>query len=124
VRELLLAISLLASAALYAPAADAPSLAGNWAIHLNVMGNEADQNCTFTQKDKELAGSCSGERTSGTISGTIDGKKVKWQLKRQMDGQSSPLEYSGTISADDKITGTVEVTQYGVSGEFTATKAK
>jgi hypothetical protein len=124
VRKLLLASILFASAALYAPAADAPSLAGNWTIHLRVMGNEADQSCTFTQKDKELTGSCRGDRVSGAISGTVDGNKVKWQLKRQSGDESSPLDYSGTISADEKITGTVDVAQYGVSGEFAATKVK
>ena len=106
----------------YVLAADAPSLAGKWAIHINVMGNEADQSCTFTQKDKELTGSCTGERVDGSISGTVDGNKVKWQLKRASEG--GPLDFSGTITADGKVTGTLEVPEHGVSGEFTATRVK
>ena len=92
-----------------------PSLEGNWTIHINVLGNEADQSCTFTQKDKELTGSCTGERVAGSISGTIDANKVKWQLKRQEGG---PIDYNGTVSADGKITGTVNVPEPGVNGEF------
>jgi hypothetical protein len=47
--------------------------------------------------------------------------KVKWQLKRSSGG---PLDFSGTIAADGKITGALEVPENGISGEFTATKAK
>ena len=119
-KRLLLIPILFASAATYVVAAE-PSLDGNWTIHINVMGNEADQSCTFTQKDKELTGSCTGERVAGSISGTADANKVKWQLKRQEGG---PIDYSGTLSADGKITGTVDVPEHGVNGEFTGTKVK
>jgi hypothetical protein len=122
-KDLTLLSILFFSAAAYAAAAEAPSLAGNWAIHISVMGNEAEQSCTFTLKDKGLTGTCSGERVAGSVSGTVDGNQVKWQLKRQT-AEEPTLDYSGTISADGTITGTVDVTQYSVSGEFKATKVK
>jgi hypothetical protein len=115
---------LFVSAALCAPAADAPSLAGKWTVHVDIMGNAADLSCAFTQKDKDLSGSCTGDRVSGAVSGTVDGNEAKWQLKPRGDNGSGPLDFSGIIGADEKVTGTVDVTQYGVSGEFTATKAK
>jgi hypothetical protein len=121
VKKLLLIPILLASAATHVLAADAPSLAGKWAIHINVMGNEAEQSCTFTQNDKALTGSCTGERVDGSVSGTVDSNKVKWQLKRSEGG---PLDFSGTITADGKITGALDVPEHSVSGEFTATRVK
>ena len=119
-KKLLLIPMLLASAATYMPAAE-QSLAGSWTIRISVMGNDAEQSCTFTQKDKELTGTCTGERVDGAVSGAVESNKVKWQLKRE---GGPTLAFSGTIAADGKITGTVEVSEYSVTGEFTATKVK
>jgi hypothetical protein len=73
-RSLILA-ALLASAAVTCMAADNASLTGKWKIHQSVMGNDSDSDCTFTQKDNDLTGSCTADQGSGKIIGKIDGTK-------------------------------------------------
>ena len=100
----------------------AQSLTGRWLIHLNIIGRQGDQDCTFTQKDKELTGTCKSYDAAGDIEGTVDGSKVRWLLKRDT-GSTGNLSFSGTIGADGTIKGTVDVPAYDVNGEFTATRA-
>jgi opacity protein-like surface antigen len=121
-KRLLLVSVLLVSAASCAIAAQTASLSGRWLIHLNIIGRQGDQDCTFTQKDKELTGTCKSLDAAGDIEGTVDGNKVKWLLKRDT-GSTGNLNFSGTIGPDGNIKGTVDVPAYTVTGEFTATRA-
>ncbi len=58
------AFPLLAAAGLLA-AADDPTLTGKWQIQRSAAGNESRQDCTFTQKDNDLKGTCISDR--GTV---------------------------------------------------------
>lgn len=111
---------LLASVCIAASAADAPSLTGSWKIHNNIVGNESDMECTFTQTDKDLAGSCKADQGSVKISGKVDAKKVSWTYKSEYNGGPITLTYGGTLDSNNKISGTVRVEEYSVDGDFTA----
>ena len=107
------------------PAQTAPaSVAGTWSVKADVSGNQSESNCTFTQKDADLTGSCTSDRGTVTITGKVEDKSVSWQFDTQYEGQTLTVYYSGTSQSADKITGTVNVQPMNVSGEFTATKAK
>ncbi len=121
----LLVWALLASAAITRMAADNSSLNGKWTIHNNVMGNESDMNCTFTQQDKDLSGTCTSDNGDGKFTGKIDGTKVTWSYLSQYNGDPLTMTYTGTLDpAAGKIAGTVNVEQFGVDGDFTATPVK
>jgi hypothetical protein len=45
-------------------------------------------------------------------------------LDTEYEGQRLTPVYSGAVESQEKIAGTVDVRGMGVSGEFTATKAK
>ena len=115
---------LFASAAIAVSAADSPSLTGTWNIHNNIAGNESDMACNFTQKDKDLTGTCKGEQGSVNINGKIEDKKVSWVYKSEYNGGPITLTYGGNLDSGDKISGTVRVEEYGVEGEFTANASK
>ena len=106
------------------PAADAPSLAGKWKIHTSIAGDESDQQCTFTQTDKDLGGTCINKQGTVTITGKIDAKKVTWQHKSEYEGESLTVIYTGTVDSPTKIVGTVDVQPMDVSGDFTAVLAQ
>ena len=73
---------LLAGAAVLAPAADDASLSGKWQIQRSAAGNESQQDCTFTQKNSDLTGTCnSTDRGTVQISGKMEGKTVTWTYK-------------------------------------------
>jgi hypothetical protein len=116
--------AILASAALTSMAADNPSLTGKWKIHQTVAGNESDSDCTFTQKDNDLTGSCTADSGTGKITGKVDGSKVSWSYESEYNGSPLTVKFAGTLDASGKIAGTVNVETFGVDGDFTATPAK
>jgi hypothetical protein len=122
-RTLLLS-ALLASAAVTSMAADSVSLTGKWKIHLSVMGNASDSDCTFIQKDNDLAGSCTSDQGPGKFTGKVDGNKVSWTYESEYNGAPLTLKYAGTLDSTGNIAGSVNVEQYGVDGDFTATPVK
>ena len=120
---LISAAALVAAPALVA-AADNVSVDGKWRVHDSIAGNESDSDCTFVQKVAELTGTCKTDQGSVTIAGKVDGKKVKWSYKSEFNGSPLTVVHEGTLSADNKITGTASVPEYSVDGDFTATQAK
>jgi len=111
------------SAGIVGVAAQAPSVTGTWSVVANVSGTQSEQTCAFTQQQAELTGTCKGERGSFPITGKVDGTTVTWQFEIDYEGQKLVPVYSGKLDAD-KIAGSVDVQGMGVSGEFTATRAK
>jgi hypothetical protein len=119
-RYLLLALALVP---IVAPAAQPASVGGRWQVASNVGGTASDMDCMFTQKDAELTGSCESDQTPHDITGKVEGKTVTWQFNTQYEGQALTVVYSGTLE-EDKMTGTVDVQPLGVSGDFSAKRAK
>jgi hypothetical protein len=117
----LLALIALSTIALQAQPA---SVGGAWTVRADISGNQSESNCTFTQKDADLTGTCNSDRGSVMITGKVDGKTVNWQFDTQYEGQTLTVYYSGTSQSAEKITGSVNVQPMNVSGEFTATKTK
>ena len=115
----LIFLLLLASAAL---SADSSPIAGTWKMHTNIAGNENDQECTFTQKDTTLGGTCKTEKGDLAIKGTIDGKKLSWQYEVEYNGSPLTLIFTGAIDPPTKMSGAVDVQPIGVQGEFTGVK--
>jgi len=105
-------------------AADVPSLTGRWKVHNSIVGNESDQDCTFTQAGNDLTGTCSLEQGSAKVTGTVSDTKITWQYNTEYNGSPLTLVYTGTIDKDSKITGTVEVQPMSVSGDFIAIPSK
>ena len=120
---LFVATAALAAAAVSAAAADNVSVAGIWHIHDSIAGNESDSDCTFVQKDADLTGTCATEKGTVTLTGKVDGKKVTWSYKSEFNGSPLTVNHEGTLSADNKMTGTTSVPEYSVEGEFTANAA-
>jgi hypothetical protein len=105
-------------------AAGAPGLTGQWSVHNSIAGNESDQECKFIQTDDKLTGSCKSADKEVQITGGLDGKKVTWQYESEYNGSPLTLVYTATLDGSEKISGSVEVQPFGVTGDFTATPAK
>ena len=106
-------------------AAGVTSLTGQWSIHNSIAGNDSDQDCKFIQQDNAITGTCkSAEGKDLAVTGTVDGKKVTWKYDSDYNGTALTLTYTATLDDSDKISGSVEVQPFGVSGDFTATPSK
>ena len=58
------------------------------------------------------------------MTGAVDGKKVTWKFDSEYNGTPLTLTYTATLDDSNKISGSVEVEPFGVSGDFTATPVK
>ncbi|MFN8095346.1 MAG: hypothetical protein U0599_24555 [Vicinamibacteria bacterium] len=118
-----LALAVLSAASL-ALAADPAPVTGDWNVHASVVGNESDSKCTFTQKGADLTGTCTNlEGQKLDITGKVEGTKVTWSFKTEYNGTPLTVNHEGTLEGG-KISGTINVPEFSVSGEFTATPAK
>ena len=118
---------LAASALLFASsafAAGAPNLTGTWSIHNSIAGNESDQECKFVQTDNKLTGTCKGQEKDVEITGSLDGNKVSWKYESDYNGTPLTLIYTATLDDSGKISGSVEVQPFSVTGDFTASPSK
>lgn len=70
------------------------------------------------QDGNQLSGTYTGALGEAKVTGTVDGNKVQWGFENADAGKVS---YSGTLSGENKITGTVQYGQLG-KGTFTAQK--
>src|SRR5271163_2689852 len=115
---LLISVTTLAQA----PAGDA-GLTGTWKLHQSIAGNDSDSECTFTQKDADLTGSCKTDKDPIKLTGKVDGKKVSWSYNSDYNGTALTVKFNGTFDSG-KITGEVEVDPFSATGDFTATQTK
>jgi hypothetical protein len=115
---------LIASAALASSAADAPSVAGDWQVHLTIGDYDNTITCSFVQKDQMLSGKCNTTSGPSDVTGKISGNKVSWSY--QTDYQTIPITvvYDGVLDSDHKIAGTVGIPKVSADGSFTATQSK
>jgi hypothetical protein len=113
----------LCAVAVSAAAADT-SIAGSWNVSTSIAGNDGSMVCTFTQKEATLKGTCTGEDGDHAVTGKIDGNKVTWQYKIDYNGQPLTLLFSGAVDSDSRFAGTVDVDPMGVTGDFSAKRAK
>jgi hypothetical protein len=118
-----LLISSLFAGIAYLVAGDDSPVVGKWQVHTSISGNESDSVCTFVQKDVALSGNCAGERGTFEITGKIDGTKVTFSYKSDYNGTPLTVKYNGSINAAE-MKGSVEVPEFAVSGDFSATKSK
>lgn len=108
-----------------AVAVAAPNLTGQWSVHNSIAGNESDQQCTFVQTDAKLTGACKSEEGKDLpVTGTLDGNKLTWKYDSEYNGSPLTLTYTATLDDTGKISGSVEVDPYGVTGDFTAMPSK
>ena len=108
-----------ASAAAVAPAAR-DSIAGSWKLRSLLDGIETGdpELCTFVVKEQRLTGSCITHNGNQDLTGEIQGKSVTWQLSNGLFGSTV---FTGTMDSDSWITGTYEVKQGTILGDFTFT---
>lgn len=100
------------------------SIAGKWNVSTSVAGNDGSMVCTFTQKETTLTGTCTGDDGDHAVTGKVEGNKVSWAYKTDYNGQPLTLAFSGAVNSDSQFAGTLDVDPMGVSGDFSAKRAK
>jgi carbon monoxide dehydrogenase subunit G len=99
------------------------SLTGKWKVHIAIGGNEQNQKCSFTQTDKALAGTCDSDHGEVKIAGSVDGGKITWKFDSEYQGTPITLTYTGAFDDKGKLSGSVEVQPFNVTGDFDVSPA-
>lgn len=99
-----------------------PSVTGEWSIHRSAAGNESTQTCNLTQTGAKLTGTCESQKGPVQITGKIEGAKATWTFQTDRDGSPLTIIYKGIVESPTKMNGSVTAVEFGVEGEFTATK--
>ena len=118
---------LMTALAVPAGAAESAGVEGKWSVSASIAGNDSQSVCTFIQKDSTLSGNCDGRTGMVAIRGRVEDKNVSWSFKSQYDGAPLTVSYAGTVevvNGTPRITGSVEVPEFGVTGTFTAAPVK
>ena len=122
-KKIAIAISiplLLVPSLAFAQAQTNASVAGKWELHSSVQGSDFDTECTVAQTGTDLTGSCSMQGNDVKLAGKVDGAKISWKFETEFAGDPLTMQYSGDL-ASGKMTGTINIVQYSVGGEFTGT---
>jgi hypothetical protein len=105
-------------------AADPASLTGKWKISMSIAGNDNVMTCDITQKDNAVTGACSSDQGNVELAGKVDGDKITWSYKSEYNGMPLTVQFAGAMTSPTLIKGSVEVPEFGVDGEFTASRSE
>ena len=98
-----------------APASEETGLTGTWAVSALVSGNLVDYDCTLFQQELILSGTCSGPFGEADVTGMVSDGEVAFQFS----ANTMVFSHVG-MQEGDTLKG--ELTVYGVTSDFTATR--
>lgn len=105
----LFTVFVLFCASIAAYAAGASTFSGKYKINLSLPGHDNAFYCMFTQANLTIGGYCVTEAGSANATGKLDGQKVTWSYTVKVAGQSFTANYSGTLDASGKVSGSMEL---------------
>ena len=120
-----LLIVLFSLAAAIAALATDTSVAGIWKVDTETAGNTSVATLTLEQAAKKLTGSIKmADGKVLTVTGAVDGNKVKWSFVKDWEGNPLTITYEGTVDAAGAMSGSTEVQPMGIEGAFSAKRAE
>ena len=115
---MLLTLSLLAALATAAPA---DSITGSWQIKGDVSGSPLNTVCELKQSGAALTGVCTNDQgVKQPITGDVKDGTITFKHGGDYQGTELTITYSGKLETPTKLSGTVDVAPFSVSGTFTA----
>ncbi len=110
-----LAVGLLLACGLALAADEPANVAGTWTVSVSGGAGSAEQTIVLKQDGNKITGTFKGPRQTGSLEGTVDGKKISFHVSTRV-----PLDYQGTVDGDS-MKGTM--TGNGKTGGWTAARA-
>lgn len=110
----------LSTAPVWAQTAD---VSGTWNLEVRTDQGLTRPTLTLEQSGETLTGQYSSEALGEQeVTGTVDGSDVRISFNAELQGQSLPVVYSGTLGEDGRLTGTLDIAGGAFTGSFTATR--
>jgi hypothetical protein len=98
-------------------AAKVTDVSGTWELNVeSPMGSRASD-AIFTQTGETLGGKMVSPRGETPLTGALKGEAITFNINLNVQGQTVPIEYSGTVTGDT-MSGTVVFGSFG-DGKWT-----
>ncbi|MCC7154829.1 MAG: hypothetical protein IT161_09670 [Bryobacterales bacterium] len=97
------------------------NVSGTWAFDVTTDAGSGSPAFEFKQDGAKLTGKYSGMAGEAPLTGTVQGNKIQWEFKIDMNGESSIVKYQGTIESPTSMKGTAD---YPGIGQATWTAKK
>ena len=112
---------LLGSAPAYGQDVD---VAGEWVLSVRTDQGTTNPRLTLEQDGTTLSGMYRSDALGEqSVTGTVEGSSIVVSFTSELQGQSFPVEYRGTLGDDGVITGTMDLANGAFEGTFTAVRA-
>ena len=99
-------------------AAKVMDVSGTWELNVeSPMGSRASD-AIFTQTGETLGGKMVSPRGETPLTGTVSGETVTFGINVNVQGQDLQIDYTGTVTGPDTMSGTVVFGSFG-DGKFT-----
>lgn len=95
-------------------------ITGAWLFTVDT-GTTGTPTVTFKQDGEKLTGHYSSQTLGeDDFTGTLKGQDLNFSFSADLQGQSVPVVYKGTVTSSTEMKGTIDVAGGAVSGTFTA----
>jgi L-seryl-tRNA(Ser) seleniumtransferase len=96
-----------------APAAAVTDLSGQWNVQIDFAATTSTHTLHLRQRGNDLDGAHQGEFVSRSLTGTIDGNRVRLHSAYgEQHGDSLNYTFSGTVTGDDEMGGDADLGEY------------
>ena len=122
---LLATIALAGTAAVTPVAADAQvDVSGSWALSVTTDNGVTTPSMTLQQAGEALTGHYSSDALGETdVRGSVEGAQVTVRFSAELQGNTIPVVYRGTVGEDGRMSGTIDIADGMLTGTFTATRS-
>jgi hypothetical protein len=113
-------VALVVGLAAPALVAQGVNVTGDWAFTVQTDQGGGNPTITFKQDGEKLSGKYDGQLGQADLTGTIKGNAIHFTFTVDVQGQSAPVTYDGTVEKNT-MKGKMDIAGM-VNGTFTATK--
>ena len=98
-------------------------VAGSWSLSVTTDNGVANPSMTLVQDGSDLTGRYSSDTLGNQdVRGSVDGDEVTIRFSANLQGQSIPVVYRGTLGDDGELRGTIDIADGMLTGTFSATR--
>ena len=99
------------------------NMTGSWILEVSSDQGITMPELTLVQEGMKVTGHYSSDALGeNDITGMVDGNKVMVSFEADLQGQSAPVSYKGTVDEEGVWSGTLDIAGGLLTGTFTAKK--
>lgn len=99
------------------------NMSGSWSMEVSTDQGVTMPELTLVQDGMKLTGQYSSDTLgNNNVTGTVDGNNVTISFQADLQGQSAPVVYRGTVDADGVWSGSLDIAGGMLSGIFRGEK--